>query len=126
MYGKREKQLACSPSLRLPAVPTQDHMGAAGFVYDHFGQRDSAAPTIIASGRIRRTLNEKEKRSPTSDWYNNRGVVIPQLMSRDEYEHIMVGGLTLEITKINAHMAGDVQVYLDKNVAGNAAQGTTR
>lgn len=118
-------KLTCSlPSLRLPAVPTpQDHMGAAGFVYNHFAQRDSVAPTIIASSRIRRSLNVKEKRSPTSDWYNNRGVPIPEKMSQYEYEHIMVGGLTLEVTKINAHMAGDVQVYLDKTVPGNAAQG---
>ena len=98
-------------------------MGAAGFVYNHFAQRDSVTPTIIASSSVRRTLNVKEKRSPTSDWYNNRGVPIPEKMSKDEYEHIMVGGLTLEVTKMSGHMAGDVHVYLDKTVPGNAAQG---
>ncbi|CAM9117287.1 unnamed protein product, partial [Ectocarpus sp. 8 AP-2014] len=41
----------------------QDHIGAAGMVYDHFAQ-DS--PTIIASKRIRATIKARDNRDPTS------------------------------------------------------------
>lgn len=42
---------------------TQDHIGAAGMVYDHFAH-DS--PTIIASKRIRATIKERDERDPTT------------------------------------------------------------
>lgn len=43
----------------------QDHIGAAGFVYDHFTQ-DGHSPTIIASKRIRADLRNKDARDPRS------------------------------------------------------------
>lgn len=116
---------ACLPfclSSCLPRQP-QDHIGASRLVSDHFEQKDSMAPTVISSSRIRKALNDKNYLSPTSVWYNNRQVRIPEKMSQSEYKHIMVGGLTAEVTKLHAHVAGDVLVYFDKAEPGNAAQG---
>lgn len=101
---------------------SKDHIGAAGFVYDHFAGDD---PVIIASKRIRRQLRMKDKRDPTTAFGNNRGVPIPEKLEEVDYAHLAVGGLVFALDKINAHQDGDLVIYLDKNAPENSAQGTT-
>lgn len=60
----------------------QDHIGAAGFVYDHFTQ-DDHSPTIIASKRIRADLRGKDRRDPGSvfgTFFRLRQTFFPSLL----------------------------------------------
>ncbi|CAM9270290.1 unnamed protein product, partial [Ectocarpus sp. 6 AP-2014] len=98
----------------------QDHIGGAGFVYDHFAHNN---PTIIASKRIRHDLKSKDDRDPTSVFGNNRGVPIPEKLEAAEYRELSVGGLRFELQKIHAHQPGDLFIFLDKSVPENAAAG---
>ncbi|CAM9691667.1 unnamed protein product [Scytosiphon promiscuus] len=98
-----------------------DHVGAAGLVYDYFAQDD---PTIVSSKRIRAALKTRDDLGdPTSVHGNSRGVPIPEKFDATDYRQLEVGGLRFELRKLHAHQRGDLFVFLDKNVAENAAQG---
>ncbi|CAM9856828.1 unnamed protein product, partial [Ectocarpus fasciculatus] len=100
---------------------TQDHIGTAGLVYEHFAGDN---PTIIASKRIRAKIKARDDRGdPTSIHGNNRGVPIPERLDEADYRELQVGGLRFEVQKLHAHERGDLVVFLDKNLPENAAEG---
>lgn len=72
----------------------QDHIGAAGLVFDHFAPDE---PTLVASKRTRRALKIKDMRDPSTAFGNNRGVPIPDEMNDVDDGHVSVGSLRFDL-----------------------------
>lgn len=77
-------------------------------------------PAVISSRYPRWTMIKKNKRDPTTAFGNNRGVPVPEWYDEDILE---VGGLRLDMDKIDAHETGDYLIYLDKERVKNANEG---